>query len=137
MPEALCGERVKKLATRATVLRARREELNQEMEQADITCASPEELATLRDRVNGAIAGGSPAVVKSLLQALIHEIRDSRHAIQPVFRVPLAGDVLAGDSVREPSRSVDLEPHNKNRLIAELALNPCNFEEEILPTAGR
>ena len=33
-----------------------------------------EELATLRDRVNEAIAEGSPAVVKSLLQALIHEI---------------------------------------------------------------
>jgi hypothetical protein len=114
MPEALCGERVKKLATRVTVLRARREELNQEMEQAGITCASPEELATLRDRVNEAIAEGSPALVKSLLQALIHEIRvDSRHAIQPVFRVPLAGDVLAGDSVRAPSRSVGaggLEP---------------------------
>ena len=75
MPEALCGERVKELATRATVLRTRHEDLNAEMEQADITCASPEELATLRDRVNEAIAEGSPAVVKSLLQALIHEIR--------------------------------------------------------------
>lgn len=50
MPEALCGERVKELATRATILRARREELNEEMEQTDITCASPEELAALRDR---------------------------------------------------------------------------------------
>ena len=75
MPEALCGERVKELATRATTLRARREELNEEMEQVDITCASPEELATLRDWVTEAIAEGSPAVVKSLLQALIHEIR--------------------------------------------------------------
>jgi hypothetical protein len=50
MPEALCGERVKELATRATILRAHREALNEEMAQADITCASPEELATLRDR---------------------------------------------------------------------------------------
>ena len=109
MPEALCGERVKELATRATVLRARREELNEEMDQADITCASPEELATLRDRVNEAIAEGSPAVVKSLLQALIHEIRvDSRNAIQPVFRVPLTGDAMAGDAVRAPSRSVEV-----------------------------
>ena len=79
------------------------------MDQADITCASPEELATLRDRVNEAVAEGSPAVVKSLLQALIHEIRvDSRHAIQPVFRVPLAGDAMAGDAVRAPSRSVEV-----------------------------
>jgi hypothetical protein len=60
--------------------------------------------------VNEAIAEGSPAVVKSLLQALIHEIRvDSRNAIQPVFRVPLAGNAMAGDTVRAPSRSVDAE----------------------------
>ena len=58
---------MKELATRATVLRARREELSEEMEQADITCASPEELSTLRDRVNEAIAEGLPAVGKSLL----------------------------------------------------------------------
>jgi hypothetical protein len=52
--------------------------------------------------------------VKSLLQALIHEIRvDSRNVIQPVFRVPLAGDAMAGEAVRAPSRSVGaggLEP---------------------------
>ena len=79
------------------------------MEQADITCASPEELSTLRDRVNKAIVEGSPAVVKTLLQAPIHEIRvDSRHAIQHVFRVPLAGDAMAGDAVRAPSRSVEV-----------------------------
>jgi hypothetical protein len=75
MPEALCGERVKELATRATNLRASHEKLNEEMEHADITCASPEELATLRDQANEAITEGSPAVVKSFLQALIHEIR--------------------------------------------------------------
>ncbi len=79
------------------------------MEQADITCASPEELAALLDRVNEAITEGSAAVIKSLLQALIHEIRvDSRNAIQPVFRVHLAGDAMAGDAVRAPSRSVEV-----------------------------
>lgn len=71
------------------VLRARREELNEEMEQADITCASPEELATLRDRVNEAIAEGSPAVLKSLLQALIHKIQvDSATPSSPSFACP-------------------------------------------------
>jgi len=110
MPEALCGERVKELATRATILRARHEELNEEMEQADIKCASPEELATIRDRVNEAISEDSPAVVKSLLQALIHEVRvDSRNVIQPIFRVPLAGDTMAGDAVRAPPRPVGAE----------------------------
>ena len=65
----------------------------------------------LRDRVNETAAEGSPAMVKSLLQALIHEIRVD--PIQPVFHVPLAGDAMAGDAVRAPSRSVGatgLEP---------------------------
>lgn len=110
MPEAPCGERVRELADRANVLRARRDLLNEEIDQAELTCASSEELATLRDRVNEAVTEGSPAVVKSLLQALIHEIRvESRHAIQRVFRVPLAGDSMAGEAVRAPSRS-DLCP---------------------------
>ena len=104
MPEAPCGERVRELADRANVLRARRDLLNEEIDQAELTCASSEELATLRDRVNEAVTEGSPAVVKSLLQALTHEIRvESRHAIQPVFRVPLAGDSMAGEAVRAPS----------------------------------
>lgn len=41
MPEAPCDARVKNLASRVTILRTRREELNEEMEQADITRASP------------------------------------------------------------------------------------------------
>jgi hypothetical protein len=80
------------------------------MAQADLTCASPDELAVMRDRVNEAVADGSPAVVKSLLQALIHEVRvENRHAIQPVFRVPLAGDLVASSAVRAPSPSVGAE----------------------------
>jgi hypothetical protein len=39
-----------------------------------------------------------------------NEIRvDSRHTIQRIFRVPLAGDAMAGDAVRAPSRSVGAE----------------------------
>jgi hypothetical protein len=73
-------------------------------------CALPEDLATLRDRVNEAIAKSSPVAVKSLLRALIHEIRvDSRNAIQHVFRVPLTGDAMAGEVVRAPSRSASAE----------------------------
>ncbi len=39
-------------ATRTTAHRGRHEEPNEKMELADITRASPEELATLRSRVN-------------------------------------------------------------------------------------
>jgi hypothetical protein len=86
------------------------------MDEADLTAPSPEELSALRDRVAEALVSGDPAPVKTLLQALIHEIRvDSRQAIHPIFRVPLGGDHPEDDAVRAPSRSVEakgLEPSN-------------------------
>ncbi|MHB1721227.1 MAG: recombinase family protein [Acidimicrobiales bacterium] len=107
MPEALCGERVKALGAQATALRARREQLADEMEDADLTAPTPEELWALRQRVAEAVAQGSAGPVKALLQALIHEIRvDSRQAIHPTFRVPLGEDHHLDDAVRAPSRSV-------------------------------
>jgi len=114
MPETICGERVKALGAQATALRARREHLAEEMEAADLTAPTPEELSVLRQQVAEAVAKGSPGQVKALLQALIHEIRvDSRDAIHPTFRVPLGGDHHQDDAVRAPSRSVGaagLEP---------------------------
>jgi site-specific DNA recombinase len=48
-----------------------------------------DDLTALRDLVTDAVANGSPASVKAFLQALVHEIRvDSRHAIQPILRLP-------------------------------------------------
>ena len=110
MPETLCGERVKALGAQAAALRARREQLADEMEEADLRPPTPEELSALRERVAEAVAKGSRGQVKALLQALIHEIRvDSRHAIHPTFRVPLGGDHHQDDAVRAPSRSVGVE----------------------------
>ena len=107
MPEAICGTRVKALGSQSTALRARREVLSDEMAEADLTAPSPEELSALRDRVAEALASGDPAPVKTLLQALIHEIRvDNRHAIHPTFRVPIGGDHHPDDAVRAPFRSV-------------------------------
>jgi len=49
------------------------------------------------------VADGPSALVKSLLQALIHEIRvDSREAIHPVFPVPLGAVHRQDDAVRAP-----------------------------------
>jgi hypothetical protein len=107
MPEAICGTRVKALGSQSTALRARREVLSDEMAEAALTAPSPEELSALRDRVTEALASGDPAPVKTLLKALIHEIRvDSRDAIHPTFRVPLGGDHPGDDAVRAPFRSV-------------------------------
>jgi site-specific DNA recombinase len=114
MPESICGERVKELGLRATALRARRQDLADEMEESDLTAPTKEELSELRERVAEAVAEGSAAPIKVLLQSLIHEIRvDSKEAIHPIFRVPVGADISGDDAVRAPSRSVGaagLEP---------------------------
>ena len=93
MSETICGTRVKALGSQSTALRVRREVLSDEMDEADLTAPSAEELSALRDRVAEALASGDPGPVKTLLQALIHEIRvDSRETIQPIFRIPFGGD---------------------------------------------
>src|SRR5664280_1470443 len=111
MPEEICGERVKDLGTKATALRARMFELDAGIAEAELVAPTS---AELRQRVQQAVAGGSSALVKSLLQALIREVRvDSREAIHPVFRVPVGGGHQQDDAVRAPSRSVEvsgLEP---------------------------
>jgi site-specific DNA recombinase len=114
MPESICGDRVKKLGLRATALRARRQDLADEMDEADLTAPTKKELSELRERVAEAVAEGSTAPIKVLLQSLIHEIRvDSRDAIHPIFRVPVSANLYEDDAVRAPSRSVGaagLEP---------------------------
>ncbi len=114
MPEALCAERVRDLGTRSATLRARQVALEGECDQVSLHCATPEQLGALRDQVSAAVAKGSPAVVKTLLQALIHEVRvDSRKSMQPVFRVPITKDPFLTDAVRALSPSVGatgLEP---------------------------
>ena len=114
MPETICGERVRDLGTQATALRARREALADETEDVELSAPTSQELSVLRERVAEAMAKGSTASVKALLQALIHEIRvDSRDAIHPIFRLPVGGDHQGDDAVRAPSPSVGrrgLEP---------------------------
>jgi site-specific DNA recombinase len=114
MPEEICGERVKDLGTRATALCARCLELDSGTTANEFVAPTSVELTELCQRVEEAVAGGSSALVKSLLQALIHEIRvDSRQAIYPVFRVPIGEGQRQDNAVRAPSRSVEvmgLEP---------------------------
>ena len=110
MPESICGERVKELGLRATDLRSRRQDLAAEMDEADLTAPTREELSEPRERVAEAVAEGSTAPIKVLLLALIHEIRvDSREAIHPIFRVPVGVNLSEDDAVRAPSWSVGAE----------------------------
>lgn len=79
------------------------------------------ELTALRELVADTVTNGSQAEVKAVLQALVEAIRvDSRHAIQPIFRVPTLGESESlgeppgespeeaggGEAVRAPSRLV-------------------------------
>jgi len=111
LPESACGSRIKALSEQAAALARHLEELDDDFDETPIP-ATPVALAETCSRVREAIATGSPAIVKELVQALVHEIRvEGRHAIQPVFRVPHGGG--DEDAVRALSRSVGaggLEP---------------------------
>ena len=74
LPEAACGSRVKALSEQAAALARRREELDDDSDAAPDPAVSCR-IGRARSRVREAIATGSPAVVKELLQALVHEIR--------------------------------------------------------------
>jgi hypothetical protein len=94
----------------ATALRARMFGLDSGTNEAELVAPTAAELSDLRHRVEEAVTGGSSALVKSLLLALIHEIRaDNRQAIHPVFRVPVGGGHQQDDAVRAPSRSVEVK----------------------------
>jgi site-specific DNA recombinase len=107
LPEEACGSRVKALSEQVASLRRRRDEMDDEPDVA-LTAPSAAELAELGARVRHAVDSGSPAVVKELLGALVHEVRvESRHAIRPVFRIPQVTDEQG--AVRALSRSVGAE----------------------------
>jgi len=126
-----CGKRVKALAAQASALRTRRQEVADQIDDVDLACATPEQLAALREQIKQALAEGSPATVKTLLQALIHEIRvDSRQAIHPVFRVPLARDHQSDDAVRAPSGLVGAEGHDTIQM-PHISLDACSPDARI------
>ncbi len=89
LPESACAERVKKLATRVGELQGRRVDLLSELEAGEPAAPTESDLSDLRRTVEEAIAAGSPATQKALIQALVHEIRVmDRNEIQPVFKMP-------------------------------------------------
>lgn len=106
LPEAQCGERVRKLGVQAAELRARRSEIADGMQAVDLQAPSPETLEAVRAQLRDTIAEGSPTAKKALLQALVHEITaEGRHHIKPYFRVPNGtADNPAGEKVRVVSR---------------------------------
>ncbi len=97
LPEAVCGERVRNLGTKAGELLARRIELEYEVLDAETPTITRRELAKGRRHVADTIASGAPEAKKALLQALVAEIRvESRKAVRPFFRVPIDATAASG-----------------------------------------
>ncbi len=129
LPEEVCGPRLKALSERARALRERREELAAEQEEASIVAPAPEELAGLREEVEAAMVSGSPAQVKALLQALVHEVRvHDGETVQPVFKLPAGTGTTAMEAVRAPSRLVEvagIEPASFSFAVGLLRAQPA------------
>ncbi len=118
LPQSVCGPRVQSLAEKTAQLRDRQRDLQESLDLADLTAPGEEDLAALRAGIREAIDSGPPAVVKQLLEVLIHEVRvESRTSVKPVFRLPELGRVPdPGSGFRAMLRSVPpagLEPAAK------------------------
>jgi site-specific DNA recombinase len=111
MPEAQCGERVRKLGRELAELRARRDELAETLDADTTVPPSPEVLAELRRRIAEAIDTGTDAERKALLQALVQQVNvTSREHIEPFFRVPETADASAVRAVEPLVGAEGLEP---------------------------
>ena len=89
LPEAPCGERVRTLGAKIAELRDRRAKLAGAIDGADLRPPTQQQITNTRQHVLAAIDNGTDRDRKTLLQALVHEVRvDSRDHITPTFRVP-------------------------------------------------
>jgi site-specific DNA recombinase len=101
MPEDTCAPRIAALSEQAKALERRASELAalEDPEQPERTTSA--DLDALRNALRAALEHSSPIRAKTILQALIQEIRvDARDKIEPTFRVP---------AVRQPHGSMELE----------------------------
>jgi hypothetical protein len=111
MPEAQCGPRVRELGQQLMELRARRDNLDEDLDTPAVEPPSEAVVAELRTRIEEAIDTGTDAERKVLLQALVHEVSvTSRDHIEPFFRVPQAADAPAVRAVSGLVGVAGLEP---------------------------
>jgi hypothetical protein len=114
----VCGERVRRLGTKAADLRSRRVEIEYEILDTEAPRITRKELERVRRGIAEAIETGAPETKKALLQALVAEVRvEGRKMVRPLFRVPVTPDSADAldqhGKVRTPSGSVrpaGLEP---------------------------
>ena len=98
--EYQCGRRIQALTAKLVELNTRQDELRDLLDTAHDPTPDPQELAELLERVRAAVRQGPLPVRKSLVDALVEEIRvRSRDHIVPVFRLP-TGHHQPDDAVR-------------------------------------
>lgn len=89
LPQRTCGPRVQALADKVAQLRGRADELRGLLARENRAVPEDAELEKLRGAVTEAVAGGTPAVVKTLIEALVHDVTVwGRERIVPTFRLP-------------------------------------------------
>jgi site-specific DNA recombinase len=89
--EQQCGRRIEALTAKLVELKTRQDELRDLLDTAHDPTPDPQELAELLERVRAAVRHGPLPVRKTLVDALVEEIRvRSRDHIVPVFRLPTA-----------------------------------------------
>lgn len=99
MPEQLCGQRIDTLSRQLSGLKARREELTDDRQDAD-TVLTDHDIAALQAEVAQTIRDGDAPTRKALLQALVGEIRvEGRDQIRPSYCLPAVRVAPPGGSV--------------------------------------
>jgi site-specific DNA recombinase len=89
MREQQCARRLEALTAKLVELKTRQDELRDLLGIAHDPAPDPRELAELLERVRAAVRHGPLPVRKTLIEALVEEIRvRSRDHIVPVFRLP-------------------------------------------------
>ncbi len=88
MPDSVCAPRVEELSSRRQELVDYRDKLAAHLAATTVPTLDRDQLRAVADIIRAVLANGSPAVVKDLLDALIHsvEINAEREAV-PYFRV--------------------------------------------------
>jgi hypothetical protein len=88
MPEAECGPRIKALADKLSALQTRRAEVADAISNP-VGAVNVDQVDALRSQLDSVLISGNPEQTRTVLRALIHEIRvENRKHVYPVFRVP-------------------------------------------------
>jgi len=141
MPEATCAPRVAGLADKQAELRNRRDELDLLLhDDPEPRPPRAEQLTALAQELRDILDHANPAMVKPILQTLVHKIDvTGRQLIQPTFRVPTHDDHNPPHAATAPTPRTTHTPASTAKVRAMPGTVPlAGFEPAThgLPTGG-